>query len=116
MIHVIAVITTVPGKRAELIGAICANTPAVRAEEGCIEYGAVVDASEPAPLWRAFGSDTVVIIEKWESRAALKRHAAAPHMAAYAAEVKDIIAERVIHVLEPASAGCRVPSPLQGDG
>jgi len=34
---------------------------------------------------------------------ALKTHAGAPHMAAYAAKVKDMIASRVIHVLAPAA-------------
>ena len=33
---------------------------------------------------------------------ALKAHAAAPHMAAYGAKTKDMLADRVIHVLSPA--------------
>jgi quinol monooxygenase YgiN len=33
---------------------------------------------------------------------ALKAHVAAPHMAAYAGKVKDMIASRVIHILSPA--------------
>jgi quinol monooxygenase YgiN len=49
-----------------------------------------------------YGPDTFVAIEKWESMDALKAHAAAPHMAAYAAKVKDMIATRVIHILSPA--------------
>jgi quinol monooxygenase YgiN len=47
------------------------------------------------------GADTFMVIEKWESPEALKAHAAAPHMAAYAAKTKDMIANRVIHVLSP---------------
>ena len=42
------------------------------------------------------------MVEQWASLAALKAHAAAPHMAAYAAKTKDLIASRVIHVLSPA--------------
>jgi quinol monooxygenase YgiN len=42
-----------------------------------------------------------VVIEQWESLAALKANAAAPHMAAYAAKTKDLIASRLIHVLSP---------------
>ena len=34
MIHVIAVITAKPGKRAEILAAFRANVPAVRAEHG----------------------------------------------------------------------------------
>jgi quinol monooxygenase YgiN len=32
---------------------------------------------------------------------ALRAHAAAPHMAAYTAKTKDLIASRLIHVLSP---------------
>ena len=42
-------------------------------------------------------------IEKWEGAEALKAHAAAPHMKAYAAKTKDMIASRTIHVLSPAA-------------
>jgi quinol monooxygenase YgiN len=48
------------------------------------------------------GENSFVVIEKWASMEALKAHAAAPHMAAYAAKVKPILAGRVIHVLSPA--------------
>ena len=41
-------------------------------------------------------------IEKWDSMEALKAHAAAPHMAAYGAKTRDLIASRVIHILSPA--------------
>ena len=71
-------------------------------EKGCIEYGPAIDA-DPAPSMQTkYGPDTFVVLEKWESMDALKAHAAAPHMAAYAAKVKDMIASRVIHVLAPA--------------
>jgi quinol monooxygenase YgiN len=102
MIHVLALITAHPGKRGELLDAIRANTETVLAEEGCIEYRAAVDAADPTPAWSALGPGTLAIIEKWESRAALRKHASAPHMLAYAAAVKDIVAQRFIHVLEPA--------------
>jgi quinol monooxygenase YgiN len=42
-----------------------------------------------------------VVVEKWASLDALMVHAASPHMAAYAAKSKDMIAERTIHVLSP---------------
>ncbi len=74
--------------------------PAVHAEKGCIEYGATVD-TDGGPFAK-FGADTFVVIEKWDSIDALKAHAAAPHMAAYAAKTKELIASRVIHVLSPA--------------
>jgi quinol monooxygenase YgiN len=102
MIHVIAVITAKPGQRETVLQHFRANVPAVRAEKGCIEYAAAVDA-DPAPAMQTqYGPDTFVAVEKWESMDALKAHAAAPHMAAYAGKVKDMIASRVIHILAPA--------------
>jgi len=99
MIHVIAIITAKAGKRDEILGHFRANVPAVRAEKGCIEYGAAVDADGP---FAKFGPDTFVVVEKWESPDALKAHAAAPHMAAYAAKTREHVASRTIHVLSPA--------------
>ena len=102
MIHVIAVITARPGKRDEVLGHFRANVPAVRAEQGCIEYGAAVDAAGAPAVQAKYGPDTFVVIEKWESMAALEAHARAPHMAAYGAKTKDLLASRVIHILSPA--------------
>ena len=102
MIHVLAIITAKPGMREAILTEFRANMPAVHAEQGCIEYGPAVDAEGMGAIQTPFGPDTFVVVEKWESAAALKAHAAAPHMAAYAAKVKDMIASRVIHVLTPA--------------
>ncbi len=101
MIHVIAVITARPGKREAILQAFRANVPAVLAEKGCIEYGAAVDAENALPVQAKWGPDTFLAIEKWDSMDALKAHAAAPHMAAYGAKTKDMIASRVIHILSP---------------
>ena len=101
MIHVVAIITARPGKREEVLKHFRANVPAVRAEQGCIEYGAAVDAENALPFQTKFGPDTFLVIEKWDSMDALKAHAAAPHMAAYGAKVKELLASRVIHILSP---------------
>lgn len=100
MIHVLAIITAKPGKRSEILGHFHANIPAVHAEAGCVEYGPAVDAPG-FPVATPVGPDTFVVIEKWDSLDHLKAHAAAPHMAAYGAKTKDLIASRVIHVLAP---------------
>jgi quinol monooxygenase YgiN len=101
MIHVLAMITAKPGQRAALLEAFNANVPAVRAEQGCIEYGAAVDEDVLGRFQALLGPDSLVVIEKWASPDALKAHAAAPHMAAYAAKTKDMIASRAIHALSP---------------
>ena len=102
MLHVIAIVQAKPGQRAAILEAIRANLPAVRAERGCIEYGPAIDAPSVGPFQTNAGPDTLFVIEKWADADALKAHAAAPHMAAYAAKVKDVIASRVIHVLASA--------------
>jgi quinol monooxygenase YgiN len=102
MLHVVAIIQAKPGKRAQILEAIRANLPAVRAEHGCIEYGPAIDAEGIGPFQTQAGPDTIFVIEKWADSAALKAHAAAPHMAAYAAKVKDLVHSRVIHVLASA--------------
>lgn len=100
MIHVLAFITTKPGKRADVLAAFHRNIPAVRAEAGCIEYGPVVDAEGLGQA--SFGPDTFVVVEKWASPEALAAHAASAHMKAYAAEVSEMIATRAVHVLRDA--------------
>jgi quinol monooxygenase YgiN len=103
VIHVIAIITAKPGMREDILREFRANMPAVHAEDGCIEYGPAVDAEGIGKFQTQFGPDTFVVIEKWASAEALRAHAAAPHMAAYAARTKEMIASRVIHVLSPAA-------------
>lgn len=102
MIHVIATIQAAPGRRAELLREFQALVPQVRAEKGCIEYDPTVDlatqiAAQPPPR-----SDVVVMVERWQDLAALEAHLAAPHMTAFRAKVKDLVAQIQIQVLEPA--------------
>lgn len=103
MIHVIAIITAKPGQRDKVLEAARANLAAVRAEDGCIEYEPTIDVANFGGMQTQLGPDTFVFIEKWRDADALKAHARAPHMAAYAAQVKDMLASRVIHVLSSAA-------------
>jgi len=105
MIHVVAIITAQPGQRGKVLEAFKANTPAVLAEQGCIEYIATVDAQGTPATRGSVGPDTFIVVEKWASLQALQAHALAPHMLAYGAQVKELTAARVIHVLEPVTAG-----------
>jgi quinol monooxygenase YgiN len=99
MIHVVAIITAVSGKRDELIQAFKGVVPTVEAEAGCIEYAPVIDVEGADP---AYGPDTFLVIEKWESMAALKAHAAASHMAAYSAATRHLLSHSAVHVLAAA--------------
>ncbi len=101
-VHVIAVITAKAGKRGEIIEAFKANVPAVHAEDGCIEYGATVDAEGVGPFQTPYGPESFVVVEKWASLDHLMAHAASDHMKAYGAKTKDLIESRVIHVMSDA--------------
>lgn len=100
MIHVIALLTAKPGKRAALLEEFRKVVPAVHAEDGCIEYGPAVDLAGTPD---SFGEDVLVVVEKWETPEALKAHSVAPHMKAYGERVKDLLAARAVHVLTPAA-------------
>jgi quinol monooxygenase YgiN len=102
VIHVIAIITAKAGQREAILQVARANIPAVQAEDGCIEYSLATDAEGMGSFQAKLGPDTFVFVEKWRDPAALKAHAASPHMAAYGAKVKEMVASRVIHVLSPA--------------
>ncbi len=102
MIHVLAIITARPGMRERILEAYRGNVDAVRAEAGCIAYEAVVDAADASAGFAQFGPDSFVVVEQWASMDALRAHAVAPHMKAYASQVKDLTASRAIHVLKGA--------------
>lgn len=103
MIHVIANITTLPGKRADVLKAFIANIPAVLAEQGCIEYQPVVDATDATEFQTNVGADTFIVVEKWATLEDLHAHAKSAHMAAYAKKVGEMIKDRAVHVLENVS-------------
>lgn len=102
MIHVIATIELAPGTREAFLAEFRKLIPDVRAEQGCIEYGPAIDAETDIGIQAKIGPDKVVIVEKWESVAALKAHSVAPHMQAYRPRVKDYVRGMELRVLAPA--------------
>jgi quinol monooxygenase YgiN len=102
MIHVIATIETAPGRREDFLTAFHELVPDVRAEQGCVEYGPAVDLATSIADQPAVRDNVVVVIEKWESVEALKKHLEAPHMLRYRRTVKDLVLGVSIRVLEPA--------------
>lgn len=102
MIHVIATIELTPGTRDAFLTEFRKLIPDVKAEAGCIAYGPAVDAETDIPTQARIGADKVVIVEQWESVAALKAHAVAPHMQAYRVRVKEFVKGMELRVLSPA--------------
>jgi quinol monooxygenase YgiN len=102
MIHVIATITTKPGKRDAFLVEFHRIVPMVRAEAGCLEYGPTIDVDSGVSVQGPLRENVAVIIEKWESLAALKAHMQAAHMIEYRVRVKDFVESVTLQILEPA--------------
>ena len=100
-VHVLAIITAKPGQREAVLALFNANIPAVLAEDGCISHEATIDTENAGPMQTSFGPDTFVVVEKWTNLATLGAHATSAHMKAYSASTKDMLVDRVIHILSP---------------
>ena len=100
MIIVLASIKVKPGSCAEFIEIFKANVPNVLAEDGCIEYAPTVDIETALPP-QQLDENIVTIVEKWDSVEALKAHLVAPHMLSYKEQVKDIVLDLGLKVLQP---------------
>jgi quinol monooxygenase YgiN len=101
MIIVLASIKVKPGTRASFIEIFNANIPNVLAEDGCIEYAPTVDIATGLPP-QQLDENIVTIVEKWASVEALQAHLVAPHMLSYKEQVKDIVLDVGLKVLQPA--------------
>lgn len=99
MIHVIATISAKPGMRDQVLAFFKANVSDVRAEKGCVEYGAVIDAEEAPGFQKRLGPDTMVVFERWESMDALADHANSPHVVRYRANIKPLVVSSTVNVL-----------------
>lgn len=102
MIHVIATIRLNPGTRDDFLAEFRKLVPLVLAEDGCIAYGPTVDEPTELAVQEFAGDDAVVVVEQWDSPAALAAHSAAPHMADYRVRVKPFVQSVSLLVLRPA--------------
>jgi quinol monooxygenase YgiN len=102
MLCVIATIELRPGRREEFLRIFHALVPKVLQEKGCLEYGPMTDLPTPIAAQGPVRESVVVVVEKWESLEALTAHLSAPHMLAYRAAVKDLVAKVGLQILGPA--------------
>lgn len=102
MIHVIATIRTVAGRRADFLTAFRRLVPQVRAESGCLEYGPALDIENAIDGQPDVRPDVVTVMEKWLDLASLRNHLTALHMLQFRESAKDLVAAVEIRVLEPA--------------
>ena len=101
MLTIIAEIRTQSGgqHRQNVLDAFQKIIPTVLAEDGCHGYEPLVDHKTNASF-QTQESDTIVMLEKWESVAHLEAHLATPHMQAHHAAVKDDVVDVKIRILE----------------
>jgi quinol monooxygenase YgiN len=100
MIHVIATIEVVSGRREEFLQHLGANVPLVRAENGCLEYVPAVDVATTIAAQGSARPDVVTVLEKWADLESLEAHLIAPHMIVYRAKVKDLVQHVSLQVLQ----------------
>jgi quinol monooxygenase YgiN len=102
MICVIAKIELAEGRREDFLARFREVVPKVLQEEGCLEYGPMVDVPTSIGAQEAPREQIVTVLEKWESVEALEVHLMAPHMLEYRKLVKGMVLGTSLEILEPA--------------
>lgn len=102
MIQVVAMITTQPGKRQEILNLYHGGLEKVRAEPGCIEFTVAIDAQKVGSMHTQakFGPDTFITIEKWESLKHLEDHSNQASSEGYHENVVPLLKDRVVYFVE----------------
>ena len=102
MIHVIATIELMEGKRDEFLKKVQQLVPKVKAEKGCLEYGPAIDVPTSIKAQMPVRENVVIMIEKWTDLKALEIHLSAPHMLEYREAVKGMVVGTKLQILQPA--------------
>ena len=103
MIRVVATLELHPGQRPAFLQAFLALTPLVRAEDGCIEYGACTEIASDLPPAVRPREDVLIVIETWRDEASLVAHLAAPHVTSFLQANGPLLKNVSLQVLRPAS-------------
>ncbi|TWI62174.1 quinol monooxygenase YgiN [Pseudoduganella lurida] len=86
LLTVVATITARPGQEAAVRQALETVVPGSRAEAGCRRYELHVDNEQPGRF---------VMLEEWDSAAALAEHEATDHFKALGAAVRGLVDIRI---------------------
>jgi quinol monooxygenase YgiN len=92
MIYVVATLTIKPGSAETLKAAAQPAIAATRAEKGCISYDLFHSVSDP---------ETMVFVERWDTRADLSAHAKQPHLKAWREASDPLVLRKVIEIVHP---------------
>ena len=99
MIQVMARITLKPGQSNLFLREFRELAILVRQEPGCVDYFPTQDVPT-GHAGQDFSPDSVTILEKWSSHAALMAHLRAGHMRAFEERVKEIVVETRLYIVE----------------
>ena len=102
MIRVLATIELAEGRRDDFLAQFARIVPLVLEEEGCLEYGPMVDVPTSIGAQAVVRENTVTVVEQWENIDALEAHLVAPHMIEYRKQVKGMVAGTELRILKPA--------------
>lgn len=92
MIYVIATLSLKPGGREHLLEPARVCIAETRKEVGCISYDLGASVTD---------DDTMVFVERWETREALTAHSKQPHLAAWREASAPWLVSRRIEIVHP---------------
>ena len=90
MVHVLASLRIIEGKREDFLGIFRPFAEMTRQEDGCEKYLCATDLETGLPP-QTLDENVVTIIETWASLDALRAHLPSPHMAAQHEREKGIV-------------------------
>ncbi len=93
MLYVIATLTIQPGSCDTVFQHALPCIEATRQETGCISYDLTQSLTDP---------DTLIFVERWKDKDALKAHFKQPHMAVWREKSGPYIVSRKIEIIENA--------------
>lgn len=100
MIHVIATVTALPGRREAVLDAFRAVAPTVRAKTGCLQYDLALPTPSGLPGQLAFEDGDLVIVERWSGLADLMAHLEDEHYRAWFLQVHGCLCNASMQVLD----------------
>ncbi len=98
MPHLIATLTIKPGSLPAIREAVQPCIDATRKEEGCISYDLHQSLTD---------ENTLVFVERWETREALEAHFQTPHLIAWRGAGEPFFLDRKIEIIENADIEIR---------
>ncbi|MBK8457058.1 MAG: antibiotic biosynthesis monooxygenase [Phyllobacteriaceae bacterium] len=92
MIFVIATLTIKPGSLEAILPHARAVIAATQDENGCLAYDMFASVSAP---------DTLVFVERWQSRSDLSAHSKQPHLKTWREASDPFVVSKVIEIVHP---------------